>query len=49
MPVIFATIDLAFKQVTTAGAVLTGIVGIILAGAVVGAVHGLALVWLGRK
>lgn len=46
MPVIFATIDLAFKQATITGSILTGIVGIILAGAVVGAIHGLALIWL---
>jgi hypothetical protein len=49
MPIIFAAIDLAFKQATTFAAVLTGVVGIIFAGAVVGAIHGLALVWLARQ
>ncbi len=49
MAIIFAAMDLAFKQATTAGSVAVIAGALLLAGAVVGAVHGLALVWLATE
>ncbi|HEX6384509.1 MAG TPA: hypothetical protein VF177_07555 [Anaerolineae bacterium] len=46
MPAVFAAIDLAQRSTSLAGVVLTLAMGLLLTGAVVGAVHGLALVWL---
>jgi hypothetical protein len=46
MPAIFAAIDLAQRSTSLAGVVLTLAVSLFLTGAVVGAVHGLVLVWL---
>ncbi|MBX3057041.1 MAG: hypothetical protein KF770_11270 [Anaerolineae bacterium] len=48
MPLIFALIDLAQRSSSTAVIILTIFVGLFITGAVVGAVHGLALVWLAR-
>jgi hypothetical protein len=46
MPAVFAAIDLAQRSTSLAGVVLTLAVSLFLTGAVVGAVHGLVLVWL---
>lgn len=48
MPIIFALIDLAQRSNSTAVIILTILMGLFFTGAVVGAVHGLALVWLMR-
>lgn len=48
MPIIFALIDLAQRSSSTAVIILTILMGLFITGAVVGAVHGLALVWLAR-
>ncbi len=48
MPIIFALIDVAQRSSSTAVIILTIFVGLFFTGAVVGAVHGLALVWLAR-
>ena len=46
MPLIFAAVDLAQRAGTTVGAVAIILVALAVTGAVVGAVHGLALVRL---
>ncbi len=46
MAIIFAAMDLAFKQASTVGSAAVLATALLLAGAVVGAVHGLALVRL---
>jgi hypothetical protein len=46
MPAVFAAIDLAQRSTSLTGVVLTLIVGLLFTGAIVGAVHGLVLVWL---
>jgi hypothetical protein len=46
MPLIFAAVDLAYGSGTVAGAIGVMAAALALTGAVVGAVHGLALVWL---
>ena len=48
MPGIFAAVDLAYNAGTVAGAVAVMAAALALTGAAVGAVHGLALVWLAR-
>ena len=49
MPAIFATIDLAQRSSSLEGIVLTMLAGLVFTGAIVGAVHGLALVRLASK
>ena len=49
MPIIFAAVDLAYRAGTTWGAVLVMALALALTGAAVGAVHGLALVWLASR
>jgi hypothetical protein len=49
MPVVFAAVDLAYKTGSTAGAVAVMAVALALTGAVVGAVHGIALVSLAAQ
>ena len=49
MPLIFAAVDLAQKAGSTAGGVIVMAAGITLAGATVGAIHGLALLVLARS
>ena len=46
MPIIFVAVDLAYRTGTVWGAVAVLAPALALTGAVVGAVHGLALVWL---
>lgn len=46
MAIIFAAMDLAFAQSSPAGSVVILAGALLLAGAAVGAIHGLALVWL---
>jgi hypothetical protein len=48
MPIIFAAVDLAQQTGSIAGGVMIMAAGIALAGAVVGAIHGLALIYLAR-
>jgi hypothetical protein len=49
MPIIFAAVDLAQRAVSTAIGILIFALSLVLTGAVVGAVHGLALVRLASK
>jgi hypothetical protein len=49
MPVIFAAVDLAYRAGTIAGAAGILAAALALTGAIVGAVHGTALVWLARE
>ena len=49
MPIIFAAVDLAYRAGTIWGAVGVMALALILTGAAVGAVHGLALVWLASR
>jgi hypothetical protein len=49
MPIIFAAVDLAQKAGSIPGSVLVMAVGIALAGAIVGAIHGLVLLHLARS
>lgn len=49
MPVIFAAVDLAYRAGTVLGAVGIMAVALALTGAIVGAVHGVALLWLVRR
>lgn len=49
MPLIFSAVDIAQRAGSTAGAVLTMAAAVAVTGAVVGAVHGLALVRLARN
>ena len=49
MPVIFAAVDRAYGAGTTWGAIVVMALALALTGAVVGAVHGLALVWLASR
>lgn len=48
MPIIFALVDLAQRSSSPAVIILTLFVGLFFTGAVVGAVHGLALLWLAQ-
>jgi hypothetical protein len=49
MPLIFGAVDLAQKAGSALGAIMVMIAGIALAGAVVGAIHGIALLSLSRS
>jgi hypothetical protein len=49
LPLVFVAIDLAFVQPAPWASVLVVLVGLLLTGTVVGAVHGLALVRLARR
>jgi hypothetical protein len=49
MPIVFAAADLAYRAGTVWGAVGVMALALALTGAVVGAVHGLALVWLASR
>ena len=49
MPVIFAAVDLAYRAGTIPGAVGIMAAALALTGAIVGAVHGVALSWLVRE
>lgn len=49
MPIVFAAVDLAYEVGTAWGAVGVMALALVLAGATVGAVHGLALVWLASR
>ena len=49
MPVIFAAVDLAYRAGTVAGAAGIMAATLALTGAIVGAVHGMALVWLAGR
>ena len=49
MPVIFAAVDLAYRSGTVAGAAGIMAAALALTGAIVGAVHGVALLWLVRE
>jgi hypothetical protein len=49
MPIVFAAVDLAYRVGTVWGAVGVMALALALTGAAVGAVHGLALVWLGSR
>jgi hypothetical protein len=49
MPIIFAAVDLAYRAGTAWGAVGVMALALALTGATVGAVHGLALVWLAAR
>jgi hypothetical protein len=49
MPIIFAAVDLAQQTGSMAGGVMVMAAGITLAGAVVGAIHGPALLYLARS
>jgi hypothetical protein len=49
MPIIFAAVDLAQQTGSIAGGVMVMAAGITLAGAVVGAIHGPALIYLTRS
>ena len=49
MPIIFAAVDLAQQTGSIAGGVMVMAAGITLAGAVVGAIHGPALLYLARS
>ena len=49
MPLIFAAVDLAQKATSTLGSIAVMAAGIALAGAIVGALHGLALLYLARS
>lgn len=49
MTVIFAAIDVAQRAPSVSQALAVATAGLLLAGALVGAVHGLALVWLAQR
>jgi hypothetical protein len=49
MPIIFAAVDLAQLADSIGGSVMVMAAGITLAGAIVGAIHGLALLYLARS
>jgi hypothetical protein len=49
MPIVFAAVDLAYQAGTAGGAVGVMALALVLTGAAVGAVHGLALVWLASR
>jgi hypothetical protein len=49
MPIVFAAVDLAYRAGTVGGAVGVMALALALTGAAVGAVHGLALVWLASR
>ena len=49
MPLIFAAVDLAQKATSTLGSIAVMAAGIALAGAIVGAIHGRALLYLARS
>lgn len=49
MPTIFAAIDFAQRSSSLGGTLSTMAIGLVFAGALVGAVHGLALVWLASQ
>jgi hypothetical protein len=49
MVVIFAAMDIAFQMPTLAGSIAAIAIALLLAGALVGAVHGLALVALAKR
>jgi hypothetical protein len=49
MPLVFAAVDLAYQAGTVWGSVVVMVLALVLTGAVVGAVHGLAVVWLAAR
>lgn len=49
MPIVFAAVDLAYRVGTAWGAVAVMGLALLLTGAAVGAIHGLALVWLAAR
>jgi hypothetical protein len=49
MPIIFAAVDLAYRVASVWGAVGVMALALAITGAAVGAVHGLALVWLASR
>jgi NhaP-type Na+/H+ or K+/H+ antiporter len=49
MPIVFVAVDLAYRAGTVWGAVGVMALALALTGAAVGALHGLALVWLASR
>jgi hypothetical protein len=49
MPIVFGAVDLAYRAGSVVGAVATMVLALALTGATVGAVHGVALVWLAAQ